>query len=339
VNGAVEVLDPGLQTTVQDRGRPGFEHLGVPRSGAADPIALAVANLLVGNAAGSAALECALLGPRLRARRPLTLALAGADLGGVAQPGNRPMATLRTHRLAAGDSIEFTRTGGPEVGCRIYVAFEGGIDVEPVLGSRSTSLVGAFGGFDGRALQAGDVIDLIGGPDADEVTAGFPPEPGPHDGGRHDAGWPDRLLLPRPSDPIRVLSGPAAADPDGVARLTEFLATAWFVGGEFDRRGLRLESDAALRRLPLAERPSQGMVPGAIQLAPSGQPLVLMPDAGTTGGYPVIAIVATADLGILGQLSAGSRARFELVDPETARAAAIAHERVLDDGRRALLGT
>ena len=331
MSAALEVLEAGLQTTVQDLGRPGFEHLGVPRSGAADPVALAVANSLVGNDAGAAALECTLLGPRLRARRPLTVALAGADLGSILQPGDRPMANLRPHRLAAGDTIEFSNAGSPELGCRTYVAFQGGIDVESVLGSRSTSLVGAFGGFDGRALQAGDMIDVL---DADEATAGLALA-----GDRFVEGWPDTIRLPAPGDPIRVLAGPAASGPDGVSRLTEFLATAWSVTGEFDRRGLRLDSEVAVRRPPLPERPSQGMVPGAVQLAPSGQPLVLMPDAGTTGGYPVIAIVVRADLGILGQLSAGSPMQFQLIDPEAARAAGCARERLLDDGRRALVGT
>jgi antagonist of KipI len=334
VSGAIEVLEAGLQTTVQDLGRPGFEHLGVPRSGAADPTALAVANLLVGNDAGAAALECTLLGPRLRVRRPLTVALAGADFGAVAQPGNRPLATLRPHRLAAGDTIEFTISGSPELGCRTYVAFARGIDVEPVLGSRSTSLVGAFGGFEGRALQAGDVVDVIEGLDIDGRSTAAPPAIR----GRA-RGWPETIRLPGPGDPIRVLPGPAASGPDGAARLTAFLATAWSVTGEYDRRGLRLDAQKGVRPHPLPERPSQGMVPGAIQLAPSGQPLVLMPDAGTTGGYPVIAIVVRADLGILGQLSAGSPARFQPIDLEAARAAARTRERHLEDGRRALAGS
>jgi biotin-dependent carboxylase-like uncharacterized protein len=313
---------------VQDLGRPGFEHLGVPRSGAADPIALAVANLLVGNDPAAAAVECTLLGPRLRARRGLTVALAGADLGAMLQPGGRPMAVRRRHLLAAGDTIEFTRVGSPELGCRTYVAFQGGIDVEPVLGSRSTSLVGAFGGFEGRALEAGDMLELVEvvGPTAAVASVGSPLE----------GSWPDTIALPSPGDPIRVLPGPAATGGVGADRLAEFLATKWFVTGEYDRRGLRLDAEAGVRPEPIEERPSQGMVPGAIQLAPSGQPLVLMPDAGTTGGYPVIAVVATADLGILGQLSAGSQVGFQRIEPEAARDAGRARGRLLDDGRRAL---
>jgi biotin-dependent carboxylase-like uncharacterized protein len=331
----VEVLEAGLQTTVQDLGRRGFEHLGVPRSGAADPTALAVANLLVGNDVGAAALECTLLGPRLRARRPLTIALAGADLGAVAQPGSRPIATLRPHRLAVGDTIEFANIGRPELGCRTYVAFRGGIDVEPVLGSRSTSLVGTFGGFEGRALRGDDLLEVL---DFDAAAGGAGAGGAPAGGGLA-GGWPDTIRLPGPGDPLRVLPGPAASGADGAARLAGFLATPWVVTGEFDRRGLRLDAESAVRPGPVAERPSQGMVPGAIQLAPSGQPLVLMPDAGTTGGYPVIAVVASADLGVLGQLSAGSPVRFQLIDPEGARSAAVAREELLAGVARALAGT
>jgi biotin-dependent carboxylase-like uncharacterized protein len=320
--GTVEVLEAGLQTTVQDPGRRGFEHLGVPRSGAADQVSLAVANLLVGNDAAAAALECTLLGPRLRARRPVTIALAGADLGAVGQPGNRPIATLWPYLLDAGDTIEFTRSGSPELGCRTYVAIAGGIDIEPVLGSRSTSLVGAFGGFRGRSLQVGDLIDVI--------DLGVAPRTG-----APLAGWPDALRLPKPGDRIRVLPGPATSGQAGAACLSEFLAANWFVTGEFDRRGLRLDAEQTVRAPGGAEH-AMGVVPGAIQLAPSGQPLVLMPDGGTTGGYPVIAVVTSADVGILGQLSAGSSVRFELVDPETARAAAIAGSQLLTEGARAL---
>jgi len=338
VSPAIEVLEAGLQTTVQDLGRRGFEHLGVPRSGAADPTALALANLLAGNDAGAAALECTLLGPRLRALRPLTVALAGADLGAVAQPGGRPMATLRRHRLDAGDTIELTKTGDPELGCRTYVAICGGIDVEPVLGSRSTSLVGAFGGFDGRALRDGDLLDVIDGPEVAAEPAGGPALGAPA-GGRLTRPWPQDVRLPGPGDPIRVLPGPATSSRDGAARLTELLATAWFVTGEFDRRGLRLDAQSGIPPPPDPERPSQGVVPGAIQLTNSGQPIVLMPDAGTTGGYPVIAIVVSADLGLIGQLSAGSPVRFQLIGHGAATAAAVAREQLLADVAGALAGT
>jgi len=328
-HGAFEVLEGGLQTTVQDLGRRGYEDLGVPRSGAADPTALVVANLLVGNDPAAAALECTLLGPRLLVLRQVTIALAGSDLGAVAQPGGRGLAPLRTHALSAGTTIEFTVGGGPDIGCRAYLALAGGIDVDPVMGSRSTSLVGGFGGLDGRALRTGDEIDVIDLSDAAHARIGAHPG---------SASWPTDLRLPSPDDPVRVLSGPAASSSDGAARLKDFLGNEWSVTGESDRRGLRLDAAGASGPSLAAadDRPSQGVVPGAIQLTPSGQPLVLGPDAGTTGGYPVIAVVVSADLGILGQLAPGSTVGFQLVEPEVARAALIARQQLLLDGARAI---
>jgi biotin-dependent carboxylase-like uncharacterized protein len=312
---AFEVLEAGLQTTVQDLGRAGFEHLGVPHAGAADPRALAAANWLAGNEPGAAALECTLLGPELLARRSITVALAGADMGAVALPSGRALATLRHHRIEAGERLAFTIAGDPDIGCRAYLAIAGGIDVPVVLDSRSTSLVGGFGGLDGRALRAGDV--LAAGPSGSSAP-------------RERL---ERHVLPRIGAPVRVLAGPAARGGGGQARFEQFVATTWFVSGDSDRRGLRLEpapgqwtaagSDPATGREPPPgpDRSPHGVVPGAIQVTPSGQPLVLMPDAGTTGGYPVIAVAMRADLGILGQLVPGSAIRFEAVDLEAAAAA------------------
>jgi biotin-dependent carboxylase-like uncharacterized protein len=319
----LEVVEPGLQTTIQDLGRRGSEHLGVPRSGAADPTALAVANLLLANDPGSAALECTLLGPTLVARRPVTIALAGADMGARVTPGDRALATLRSHRLEGGESLRFTAAGDPDVGCRTYLAIDGGVDVPIVLGSRSTSLVGRFGGFEGRALRAGDVVH--GFPDGERAPWArgalerFVP-----------ANWPASHALPAIGDSIRVTAGPAARGPAGAALFERFLATTWTVSGDSDRRGLRLETAAPLE-LPAraSDQAPHGVVPGTIQLTPSGQPLVLMPDAGTTGGYPVIAIVILADLGLLGQLVPGSEIGFEAASLASATAAALARTRLL----------
>ena len=297
---ALEVLEPGLLLTVQDLGRRGFEHLGVPRAGAADHSALERANRLIGNAPGAAALEVTLLGPRLRAARDVWIAMAGADLDARLTSGGPDLASGgldldRAHRLAPGDILEFAESGDDDRGCRAYVAVAGGLDVPPVLGSRSTSLVGAFGGFEGRALRAGDVLAAF---DADEV----PPSAA--------------VVSPPPASSggaVRVLPGPAASEPGGAARLEAFLATRWTVSLSSDRRGLRLEADEPLDvPADAGDRPSHGVGPGTIQLPPSGRPLVLMPDAGVTGGYPVLAIVVTADLARLGQLAPAAPVRFEL---------------------------
>ena len=294
----LEVLEPGLLLTVQDLGRPGYEDLGVPQAGAADGAALAIANGLVGNSPNAAGLEGTLLGPRLRALRQVTLALAGADLDPIVEPGGRSIDPARPFQLAAGDELAFRATGDPDRGCRVYVAIAGGIDVPVILGSRSTSLVGSFGGFNGRPLRAGDIVAALA-PEADRAT--LPP------------GDAATTAIPSPDRPIRVFRGPAAAEPGGAGRWAAFLAAPWTVGLDSDRRGLRLEPGPGAP--PLSEgaagdRPSHGVVVGAIQLTPSGQPLVLMPDGGVTGGYPVLAIVASSDRSRLGQLTPGAEIRF-----------------------------
>jgi biotin-dependent carboxylase-like uncharacterized protein len=293
----LEVLEPGLLLTVQDLGRRGFEHLGVPRAGAADPLALARANAAVGNDPGAAALEATLLGPRLRALREVDIAVAGADLGAVVEPGGRAVVLGEAIRLGRDDVLAFEETGDPGRGCRAYIAVAGGIDVRPVLGSRSTSLVGGFGGFDGRPLRSGDVLaaSAASGEESRRPTDATPAAP-------------ESLVT---GEPIELLPGPAAREPGGDALLAALLGIEWTVSISSDRRGLRLEADRDLRELAVAgDRPSHGVVPGTIQLTPSGQPLVLMPDAGTTGGYPVIAIVTSAELHRLGQLAPGATVRF-----------------------------
>lgn len=297
---ALDVVEPGLLLTVQDLGRRGFEHLGVPRAGAADIDSLALANRLAGNEPGAAALEATLLGPTLRLLRDVTLGLAGADLAPVAHPGARPLQVGRAHALRAGEIVECTEAGDTDRGCRLYVAVEGGIDVPVVLGSRSTSLVGAFGGFRGGPLRSGNVLNAI--------------EPG--DARASDAPW----STPRGrwwQASVRILPGPAAHEPGGEDRLAALLETRWTVSVNSDRRGLRLEAGDVTAPAALAmpgDRPSFGVVPGAIQLTPSGQPIVLMPDGGVTGGYAVIAVVMSADQPRLGQLVPDAPLRFMRTD-------------------------
>jgi biotin-dependent carboxylase-like uncharacterized protein len=320
----LEVVSPGLLTTVQDFGRPGLESMGVPRGGAADPLGLAVANLVVGNEPGAAAIECTILGPELRVLLDVTIGLGGADLGAHALPSGRALQAGASHKLRAGEVLAFG-DAEPEIGCRAYLAVAGGIDVPEVLGSRSTSLVGGFGGFDGRPLRAGDRLRARGG------------MPGPA-----QPEWPPDLPLPSFSAPVRVLTGPDAAgsaadDAAGsTPALTDLLVGAWTVSHASDRRGLRLEGSALATPGEVADRPSQAVLPGAIQLTPSGQPIVLMPDAGPTGGYPVIAVVCSADLWLLGQLRPGSEVAFQLVHAAMARRAIEDHRRLLSTAAQQL---
>ena len=219
------VISPGLLSTVQDIGRPGLEQLGVPSGGSADPLGLAVANLVVGNEPGLAALECTLLGPELRALRDVTVGLGGADLGAHALPGGRTLESGALHRLLAGEVLAFAGVE-PEMGCRAYLAVAGGIDVPEVLGSRSTSLVGGFGGFEGRALRAGD---RLGARPGAAGTAGAV------------ARWPLDLPLPLHSVPVRVLVGPDRTNGAGAhatESLAQLLAGTWIVSHDSDRRGV-----------------------------------------------------------------------------------------------------
>jgi biotin-dependent carboxylase-like uncharacterized protein len=296
----LEVLEVGFLTTVQDSGRPAWTHVGVPIGGACDRWSLAVANLLAGNAPGAAALEMTLVGGTFRARSPLRIGLAGADLGGHVRETGQLLSPGRAHRLKAGSTIAFPGIADVGAGARAYLAIPGGIDVPEVLGSRSTALAAGFGGLAGRALLSGDVINA-----AEVETAS-------DDGGE---GWPESI------GPV----GSADRDPDAAIRLiggpwpgtADLVGRSWRVAAGSDRIGLRLEGEA----IHLDENvglPSFGVVPGCIQVPPDGVPIVLLADAQTTGGYPVAAVTIAADLPRLAQLRPGAVVRFAEVSIEAA---------------------
>lgn len=296
----VEVVEPGLLTTVQDAGRAGHRRLGVTGAGPMDASAHAAANRAIGNPEGAAALECPIVGPVLSFLAPVRFAVAGADLGAVlerADLGAWPVPPGVAVLARPGNVLRFT---GRRSGCRTYAAFAGGIDVPPALGSRATDLQGGFGGLGGRALAAGDRLAL--GRAARE------------EGGRE--GRPDTASS---TVTVRVVLGPQddELEPSSVAR---FLATPWRVGATSDRVGCRLEGET-LRHRGASEILSDGMVPGSIQVPPDGRPIVMMADGPTTGGYPKVATVVRADLPRLAQLVPGEgTARFEAVAIEDAGA-------------------
>jgi antagonist of KipI len=292
-----EVLEPGLLTTVQDAGREGYRRIGVSAAGPMDARAHAVANRAVGNTAGAAALECTMTGPALAFLAPVPFAWAGADLGAVlerADLGAWPVPSGASILARPGNVLRFASRRS---GCRAYLALQGGIDVAAVLGSRSTDLQSGFGGLAGRALAAGDLIAVL-----------------PSEGER-------RGVRERPSErhaasaTLRVVPGPQAEhfDAETIAR---FLASPWRVSATSDRVGCRLEGEPLPHAGP-AEIPSDGMVPGSIQVPPDGRPIVMTADGPTTGGYPKIATVLTADLPLLAQLVPGEgELRFESVRVE-----------------------
>ncbi|MGY1823504.1 5-oxoprolinase subunit C family protein [Geodermatophilus sp. SYSU D00079] len=272
------VLAPGPLTTVQDAGRPGQGALGIGRSGACDRAAAALANRLVGNDPDAAVLEVTLGGLALRADADLLVATTGARCPG-SPAHNGP------HRLGAGDEL---RLGAPGTGLRTYLAVRGGIAVEPVLGSRATDLLSGLGP---PALTAGDVLPV----------------------GEAAGPLPGVDLAPVADPPggevtVRVLPGPRADwfSGDAAAVLT---GTTWTVTGESNRIGLRLDGPP-LERVRPGELASEGMVRGALQVPPSGLPVLFLADAPVTGGYPVIAYVADEDVDRCGQLRPGQALRF-----------------------------
>jgi biotin-dependent carboxylase-like uncharacterized protein len=295
----LEIVDPGLLLTLQDRGRPGYAHLGIPPSGAADTWGLAVANLLAAAPPDAAAVEVTLGGVEIIVRETCLVALGGADLGAERDDGLL-LATGAAHRLPGGSRI---RLAGPRHGLRAYLGLAGGVVAQRVLGSAATYAPAALGGVDGRALRTGDLLSPVRR--GDLAGTGLT--------------WPSRLA-PHPaaaSGPIRFVPGPDMRhlDPAVVAALA---AATWHVAGASDRMGLRLEGPV----LPAGrEIVSHALVPGAIQLPSDGQPVVLLADGPTVGGYPVLGVVARAEMPRLGQLRPGDAVRFRAQAPDRARAA------------------
>ena len=300
-NGHLTILRPGLLTTIQDGGRWGHQAEGVSPSGALDVASARRANAVVGNDRHAAVLETTLLGPELRVEADVTFAVTGADLNATLDAAPLPLNTAVQGR--AGSTIAF---GQRRAGGRAYVAFSGGIDVPIVLGSRATHTRSGMGGLAGRPLRAGDRL-AVGTASGDVRVE-----------------QPDRqvALLPASGQAVtlRVLPGPQRDWFDEVALDTLQLAT-FTVDPQSDRMGLRLSSAAPIPRRPLGEMISDATFPGALQVPPSGQPILLMADRPTTGGYPQLAVVISADLSLAGQLVPGDRVRFAMCSMQVARAA------------------
>ena len=277
-----EVIRAGLLTTVQDHGRPGFAHLGVPPSGAADRRALELGNRIVGNDPGAAALEATLLGPVLRFAERTLVTVTGAEAD--ATSSGRRLERGLPAEIPAGGLLELGRCRD---GVRAYISVRGGFAVEATLGSRSHDLLTGLGP---PPLRDGDVLPV--GPEP-------PREPDPA----------ARVIAAPPGEPtLTVVPGPRDDwfPPEALELLT---GVAWRVGPASNRVGVRLDGPP-LARLDRGELLSEGVVTGAIQVPPSGQPIVLGPDHPTTGGYPVLAVVVAADLPLAGQLAPGVGVRF-----------------------------
>lgn len=289
----LEIIRPGGQTTVQDLGRHGLRHLGIAQNGALDAPALMLGNRLLGNTANLAALEVVLGPVEIRFGRDGWFALTGADFN----------ATLDGEPVWSGWRLpcrrgQRLRLNGCNSGMRAYLCVDGGIDVPEVLGARATDLKAGYGGFAGRALQAGDQL-----PQGTAVPLNK----------RLGA----RLRSWQPL--IRALPGPEYRQFDASSQQA-FWQQEWTVSSQSNRMGYRLQG-APLVREQGAELLSHAVLPGVVQLPPGGQPIVLLADAQTTGGYPRIASVIEADLWLLAQARPGNKLRFVECDLATAWAA------------------
>jgi antagonist of KipI len=309
---SVVVLKPGMHTLLQDTGRYGFQHLGVPVSGAMDLFSHRVANVLAGNSGDEATLEITLQGPRLEFSDDTLIALCGADLspaiGGEAVPEGKPV------RVRAGAVLEF---GACRAGCRAYLAVNGGFAVPPVMGSRSTYETAGFGGLEGRALARGDRLETGG------QAAGLYPSLDVKHGKRpfaHPKWAVNQHIekLGRSPQVVRVIPG-RHWEAFAPASRNAFTEGTFRLAPESNRMGFRLEGPEIRLERPL-ELLSEAVSFGTIQVPPGGRPIVLMADRQTTGGYPRIAEVAAVDLHLLAQLKPGDGLRFELVSLAQAQA-------------------
>ena len=306
----LEIIEPGLLTTIQDRGRYGYQRFGVPVSGAMDTFALRAANLLVGNDQGAAALEMTVLGPRIRFLDDTWFALAGADLSPTLD--GVPVVSWQTISAKKDSVLSFQ---GAQDGMRSYLAVAGGFDVPLVMGSRSTYTKTAMGGFEGRPLKAGDVLSSL------DVAS---------DAGFVDLKLPEHIQAPTygHKHQVRVILGPQkeAFTSSGI---DTFLNSEYTVTIQSDRMGYRLEGPV-IEHVSGPDIVSDGIPLGAIQVPGDGRPIVLLTDRGTTGGYTKIATVISTDIGILAQALPGDTITFQAIAIEDAHA-------ILHDQEAALL--
>lgn len=293
---SIMVRHPGMLTTVQDLGRTGYQQFGVSVSGAMDPRSCVIANILVGNQRGEGVLECTLMGPELQFEVATHIAICGGELSPLLS--GRPISTYQCHSVSAGDVLKF---GGIKTGSRCYVAIAGGLDLPLVMGSLSTDLKAKIGGFEGRKLEKGDVLPLK---NPDQVVRNLP----------------SRLISPEVQihscHTLRVVLGPQD-DLFPSESLATFFRETYTLTSQSDRMGCRLDG-VVIEQIGDGNIISDGISFGGIQVPKEGKPIIMLADRQTTGGYPKIAGVISADFRLLGQLKAGDRVRFVQVTIEQA---------------------
>ena len=290
---SLRVRDPGLLTTVQDLGRYGYSHLGISPGGAADSLAMRIANLLVGNAENAAALEMTLAGVTLEFDEQSVVALTGSKCDCRINNDTAPM--WQAIRVPAGGVLA---CGAMKTGARLYLAIQGGLDVRLVMGSASTNLAGHFGGLEGRCLRKGDLLGVRKGPNSRLLTV-----------------KPGAVEALYSHEPFCVTRG-AQHDWFGLEAFGNLLSCPYTVSEQSNRSGLRLKGEPISPRVR-SQLLTEGISLGAIQVPQDEQPIILFVDQQTTGGYPKIANVITADLYRLGQLRPREQVRFiEVAIPE-----------------------
>lgn len=310
-----EVIKPGLSTSIQDLGRIGYQKYGIPTSGAMDSFAHRVANLLVGNQEEEATLEIMLMGPQLKILQDTVVAIGGADLS--ATIDGKPLYPWKSFRVYAGQILSF---GRPVNGTYAYLAVSGGFFAEEVMGSKSTYAQANIGGLDGRILQKGDTL-LSADVELKSIRAGR---------------YLKKTDVPNYEQhrPIRVIAGPdifAFSD----KTYQQFYQESYRITEQSNRMGYRLEGKA-LSHADRADIISDAVLPGTIQVPANGQPIVLLSDRQTTGGYARIATVITTDIPLLVQRKIGSEIQFLSVSLERAHADYLQQQRYLKLLRTAL---
>jgi antagonist of KipI len=308
----LEVIQPGALTTIQDRGRYGYQQYGVSVSGAMDKFSLRAANLLAGNDDGEAALEITVVGPKLRALRPCRISITGADLS--PRINGRPLAMWQSAEVKEGDLLSF---GAARSGCRTYLAVWGGIDAPLTMGSRSTHILSRLGGLSGRALAPGDVLAAN-----DPGKGFFRPHPS--------------FSFSREEIPVygrewrvRVVPGPQG-DYFSSRGIETFYGQTYTITPQANRMGYRL-SGPKIEHKAAADILTDATPPGSVQVPGDGQPIVLLADGQTTGGYSKIAVVISPDQDLLAQARPGDKVRF-------CRIGVVEAQRLIKEGEERIRG-
>ena len=307
------IVQPGMLSTIQDRGRYGYQRFGMPTAGAMDGFALRAANALLGNEDGAAGIEATVLGPRVKLLADTRVAITGADVSPLLD--GEPIPMWQAVSVTEGSMLEFRQ---PQDGMRAYLSVVGGIDVPVIMGSRATYMKAGIGGMEGRQLRAGDILHAFDAVEAGEsANLRFPAEAIPKYGSEQE---------------LRVVLGPQHAA-FTQAGIDTFLNSTYGVSIYSDRMGYRLEGEP-IEHADGADVISDGTPLGAIQVPGNGQPIILLADRGTTGGYTKIATVISTDISRVAQAMPGHSFRFRAVSVEEAQDAYRSQEALLNRIRR-----